>query len=116
MYLIYLFLAALGLRCCTQAPPSCGERGPLPVAVRGLLTAVASPAAEHGLQVHGPQQPWHAGSVVVAHGLQSTGPAAGAQELSCSVARGIPPDQGLNPRPPHWQADPQPLRHQGSPQ
>ena len=43
------------------------------------------------------------GSVVVAHGL------------SCSAACGIFPDQGLNPCPLHWQADSQPLRHQGSP-
>ena len=34
---------------------------------------------------------------------------------SCSAAYGILPDQGANPRPLHWQADSQPLRHQGSP-
>ena len=45
----------------------------------------------------------HAGSVVVAHGR------------SCSVACGIFPDQGSNPCPLHWQADSQPLCHQGSP-
>ena len=45
----------------------------------------------------------HTGSVVVAHGL------------SCSTACGIFPDQGSNPCPLHWQADSQPLRHQGSP-
>ena len=43
------------------------------------------------------------GSVVVAHGP------------SCSAARGIFPDQGLNLCPLHWQTDSQPLRHQGSP-
>ena len=43
------------------------------------------------------------GSVVVAHGP------------SCSVACGILPDQGSNPCPLHWQADSQPLHHQGSP-
>ena len=48
---IYLFLAALGLRCCTQAFSSCGERGLLFLAVRGLLIMVASLLAEHGLQV-----------------------------------------------------------------
>ena len=46
---LYLFLAALGLRCCTWAFSSCGERGLLFVAVRGLLIAVASLVAEHGL-------------------------------------------------------------------
>ena len=46
---IYLFLAALGLHCCTQAFSSCSEQGLLFVAVRGLLIAVASLVAEHGL-------------------------------------------------------------------
>ena len=44
-----------------------------------------------------------AGSVVVAHGPR------------CSAACGIFLDQGSNPCPLHWQADSQPLRHQGSP-
>ena len=44
-----------------------------------------------------------AGSVIVAHGP------------SCSVACGIFPDQDSNPCTLHWQADSQPLRHQGSP-
>ena len=44
-----------------------------------------------------------AGSVVVTHGP------------NCSVARGIFPDQGSNPCALHWQADSQPLCHQGSP-
>ena len=46
---IYLFLVALGLRCCTWAFSTCGERGLLFVAVHGLLIAVASLVAEHGL-------------------------------------------------------------------
>ena len=46
---IYLFLAALGLCCCARAFSSCGERGLLFVAVRGLLIAVASLVAKHGL-------------------------------------------------------------------
>ena len=45
----YLFLAALGLCCCTRASYSCGERVLLFVAVNGLLIAVASLVAEHGL-------------------------------------------------------------------
>ena len=47
--LIYLFLAALGLRCCTQAFSSCGEQGLLFVVVRRVFIAVAF-VAEHGLQ------------------------------------------------------------------
>ena len=44
-----LFLAVLGLHCCVWVFSSCGERGLLIVAVRGLLIAVASLVAEHGL-------------------------------------------------------------------
>ena len=44
-----LFLAALGLCCCTRAFSSCGERGLLFVVVHRLLIVVASLVAEHGL-------------------------------------------------------------------
>ena len=54
-FLIYLFLAALGLCCCTQAFSSCGEQGLLFVAVHWLLIVVASLVAEHGLYVRGLQ-------------------------------------------------------------
>ena len=47
---IYLFLAVLGLRFCARAFSSCGERGPLFIAVRGPLTVTASLVAEHRLQ------------------------------------------------------------------
>ena len=46
---IYLFLAALGLRCCMQVLSSCGEWGLLLDVVRGLLIVVASLVAEHRL-------------------------------------------------------------------
>ena len=46
---IYLFMAALGLRCCARAFSSCGEQGQLFIAVHGLLIAVASLLVEHGL-------------------------------------------------------------------
>ena len=52
---MHLFLAALGLCCCARAFSSCGEPGLLLVAVRGLLIAVASLVAEHGLSVRGLQ-------------------------------------------------------------
>ena len=47
---IYLFLAVLGLRFRARAFSSCGERGPLFIAVRGPLTIAASLVAEHRLQ------------------------------------------------------------------
>ena len=49
IYLIYLLLATLGLRCCAWAFSSCGKQGLLFVAVCGLLTAVASLVVDHGL-------------------------------------------------------------------
>ena len=80
--------------------------------MRGLSLVVASGGHSSsrcaGLSLSRPLLLWstgsrRAGSVVVAHGP------------SCSAACGILPDQGSNLCPLHWQADPQPLRHQGSP-
>ena len=82
------------------------------VSVRGLSPAAASGGHSSsrcaGLSLSRPLPLWstgsrRAGSAIVAHGP------------SCSVACGIFPDQGSNPCPLHWQADSQPLRHQGSP-
>ena len=78
---MYLFLAALGLRCGARAShcggfSCCGTQA---------LGARASVAVARGVQ--------SAGSVVVAHGL------------GCSVACGIFPDQGANPCLLHWQVD-----------
>ena len=50
IYLLFLFLAVLGLRFCVRAFSSCGEWGPLFIAVREPLTIVASLVAEHRLQ------------------------------------------------------------------
>ena len=43
-------MAVLGFRFCARAFSSCGERGPLFIAVRGPLTIAASLVAEHRLQ------------------------------------------------------------------
>ena len=85
----------LGVRFCARAFSSCGKWRPLFIAVRGPLIIAASLVADTGSR--------RAGSVAVAHGP------------SCSAACGIFLDQGSNPCPLHWQADSQPLRHQGSP-
>ena len=45
-------MAVLGLRFYARAFSSCGERGPLFIAVRGPLTVAASLVAEHRLQTH----------------------------------------------------------------
>ena len=94
-FIYYLFLAVLGLRFCARAFSSCGKGG-------------HSSSRCAGLSLSRPLLLWstgsrRAGSVVVAH------------RSSCSTACGILPDQGSNPCPLHWQADSQPLRHQGSP-
>ena len=82
------------------------------VSVRGLSLVAASGGHSSSrcasLSLSRPLLLWstgsrRAGSVTVAHGP------------SCSAACGILPDQGSNPCPLYWQADSQPLRHQGSP-
>ena len=93
---IYLFMAVLGLRFCARAFSSCGKRGPHSSS-RSTGLSLSRPLL---LRSTGSRC---AGSVTVAHGP------------SCSAACGIFPDQGSYPCPLHWQADSQPLRHQGSP-
>ena len=46
---MHLLLAALGLHCCAWAFSSCGKWGLLFFVVHGLLIAVASLVAQHGL-------------------------------------------------------------------
>ena len=52
IYLFILFMAVLDPRFCVRAFSSCGERGPLFIAVRGPLTIAASLVVEHRLQMH----------------------------------------------------------------
>ena len=52
IYLLCLFLAVSGLRFCVRAFSSCGEWGPLFIAVHGPVTIAASLVAEHRLQTH----------------------------------------------------------------
>ena len=51
LFIYLLFMAVLGLRFRARAFSSCGERGPLFIAVRRPLTIVASLVAEHRLQM-----------------------------------------------------------------
>ena len=79
-------------------------RGPSPAAASGGHSsspcAGLSPSRPLLLRSTGSRR---TGSVVVAHGP------------SRCAACGIFPARGTNPCPLHWQADSQPLRHQGSP-
>ena len=51
IYLLFLFLAVLGLRFGTRAFSSCGKWGPLFIAARGPLTIAASLVPEQRLQM-----------------------------------------------------------------
>ena len=95
IYFIYLFMAVLGLRFCARAFSSCGKWGHSSSRCTGLSLSRPLLLRSTGSR--------HSGSVIAAHGP------------SCSAACGIFPDQGTNPCPLHWQADSQPLHHQGSP-
>ena len=88
-------MTVLSLRFCARAFSSCGKWGPLFIAVHGPLTIAASLVAEHRLQTRR---------------LSNCG--SRAQSL-----RGMwdPPRPGLEHVASHWQADSQPLCHQGSP-
>ena len=98
---IYLFIYLFNLWVCWVFASA---RGLSPVTASGghssSRCAGLSPSRPLWLRSTGSRR---AGSVTVAHGP------------SCSAACGILPDQGSNPCPLHWQADSQPLRHQGSP-
>ena len=85
----------LGLRFMQGLSPVAASRGHSSLRCAGLSLSWPLPLRGTGSR--------HAGSAVVAHGH------------SCSAACGILPDQGSNPCPLHWQADSQPLCHQGSP-
>ena len=93
---MYLFMAGLGLHCFLQSFSSCSERG--------LLSNCGMWASHYsGFSCC---REWALGrlwSIIVAHGI------------SCPVACGIFPDQGLNLCTLHWQVDSQPLDHQRSP-
>ena len=88
-WLCWVFVSVRGL------PPAAASGGHSSSRCAGLSPSRPLPLRSTGSR--------HAGSVVVAHGP------------SCSAAYGIFPDQGSNPCPLHWQADSQPLRHQGGP-
>ena len=91
---------------CTGSPllrglfSACGERG------LGLLVAVASLVAEHGLRHTGffSRSSWALEHEAAVHGL------------SCPAECGVFPDQGSNLSLLHWQAGSLPLSHQGSPE
>ena len=89
-------MAVLGLRFCARAfSLVAASGGHSSSRCAGLSLSRPLPLRSTGSR--------RAGSAIVAHGP------------SFSAACGIFPDQGPNLRPLHWQADSQPLRHQGRP-
>ena len=108
------FLVALGLRCCTQSFPSCREWG-------ATLCCGVRTSHSHGFSCCRARALGTWASAVAAHGLSSCASWAlehrlrsWTHRISCSKARGIFPDQGLNPCPLLQQVDSYPLCHQGS--
>ena len=88
-------MAALGFYICARAFSSCGKWGPLFIEVRGPLTIAASLVAEHRLQTRK---------------LSNCGSRAQSPRGMWDL-----PSPGLELCALHWQADSQPLCHQGSP-
>ena len=87
----------LGLCFCARAFSSCGEWGPLFIAVRGPLTVAASLVAEHRLQTRrlsscGSQAQLLRGmwDLVPGVGIKPRPPALGAQSLNHCATREVP--------------------------
>ena len=82
------------------------------VSVQGLSLVAASRGHSSswcaGLSLPRPLLLWSTGSTPAGSVIEAHRP-------SCSTACGIFPDQGSDLCPLHWQADSQPLHHQGSP-
>ena len=72
-----------------------------------LSSEVYSPVAAHVCLIV---------AFLVQHRLKGVGSVVVAHGLSCPVACGVFLDQESNPCPLHWQADLQPLDHQGNPE
>ena len=89
-------MAVLGLRFCARTFSSCGERGPLFIAVRGPFTIAAPPIAGHRLQTRrlsscgSRAQPLRGMWDLPRPGLEPVSPAL-AGRFSTTVPPGKPP-------------------------
>ena len=101
--IVYLFFALLGLRCCEGFSLAVVSG----LSLQWLLFLLSRGSRARVLQSLRP-----VGSLVAAPEIESTGSIFVAHGLRYSAARGILPDQGLNPFLLHWQADSLPLNHQ----
>ena len=103
-----LFLAVLGLHCCTGFSLVAASRSALQFWCEGISFRWLLFLQSTGSRARGLQQLQLLGSRAQAQEL-------GMHELSCSMACGILPGQGPNLCLPQWQVDSLPLSHQGSP-
>ena len=99
-------MAALSVHCCVQAFSVCSEQGLL-LRCAGLSVWWLLLCRSVGSR--------HLGSVVAARRLQSTGSIVVAHRLSCLLACGLFPDQGLNPHLLHCRTGAWLLDHQETP-
>ena len=108
-FLMYLFLGVLGLRYCTRAFSSCQLQRAGAILRWGARASHCGGFSCLGARALGAwaQQLRLAGSRAQAHQLWRTG-------LVAPRHAGSSRHRGSNPCSLHWQADSQPLRHQGS--
>ena len=115
---MHLFVFIFGCAGCSLLSwlfPSCRGQGLLSSGGAGFSLQCLLLLQSMHSRVNRLQQLWHNDSVAAALRLQSTGSVVVTHWLSCSVACGVFPNQGLNLCLLHWQLDSLPLSHQGSP-
>ena len=102
-----------------RSPPTgaeaAGDGGSIPGLARSPGGGNGNPPQHCCLGKPMAREAWRATVHVVAKSRTRLSDQARTHGLSRSVAFGIPPDQGSNPRLLHWQANSLPLSHQGSP-
>ena len=98
LFYLFIYYGCAGSSLLCAGPPQLQRAGATP--------RCSVQASHHsGLSCYGARAPGTRAPAVVAYGLQSAGSAAVTLRSSCSTACGIPPDQGSNPCPSHWQTD-----------
>ena len=108
IFILLIYLTALGFLCCTWAFSSCGKWG--------LLSSCSAPASPcDGFFCCKAEALGIWASEAAAHKLQGTGSVVVAHWFSCPTCMWNLPERGSGPCPLHWWAGSLPLDHQGNP-